>query len=225
MQVGFCGQSWNGFVWINGAPAGNTLTFFLGVSPGWLAAMRIPLIDGRDLTTDDPKEVAIVNEALARTYFNGGDPIGRSFEKTQGAGQRIRFQSSGSFPTLYQDVREPYTPTVYVPFSTISASGTPRSATLVVRTTARDPMALASQLRREVPRVRQELRVNNIQTQVEIAVSQTWRERLLAMLAMFFGAVALLLTGLGLYGVLHDSVLQRRREIGIRRRSARVAAT
>jgi ABC-type antimicrobial peptide transport system permease subunit len=71
-------------------------------------------------------------------------------------------------------------------------------------------------LRQEVPRARPEFRVSNIRSQVEIEESITVRERMLAMLALFFAVVALVLAGVGLYGVLDYSVQLRRREIGIR---------
>jgi ABC-type antimicrobial peptide transport system permease subunit len=88
--------------------------------------------------------------------------------------------------------------------------------TFVVRTSGPNPLALASVLRREVTRARPEFRVGNIRTQEDLVRAQTVRERLLAMLALFFAVVALLLAGIGLYGVLDYSVLERRREIGIR---------
>ena len=83
------GNSWNGFVLMNGTPASETLAYFLAVSPGWLETMRIPLMDGRDFrATDTFPGVAIVNEAFAREYFNGGSPIGKWFEKQNGPMRR-----------------------------------------------------------------------------------------------------------------------------------------
>ena len=84
------------------------------------------------------------------------------------------------------------------------------------RTAGANPAALASTLRREVSDANPNFRVSNIRTQQEINDAQTVRERLLSMLGLFFAGVALILAGVGLYGVLHFSVVQRRREFGIR---------
>lgn len=193
--------------------------YLLDVSPGFFETMRIARLAGRDFRPGDmpvrltgqnqpAAGVGIVNEAFARVYLDGRNPVGRSVEVRQGKDVSVPMEIIGYVrDAAYGNLREPMHPTVYLPMTER------RNNTLLVRT-AGDPRALAPALRKVISQT--DVRVKTIQAQSQFVLWHLLRERLLATLSLFFAIVALVLAAFGLFGVMNYSVTQQRREIGIR---------
>jgi putative ABC transport system permease protein len=186
------------------------------ISPGYFDTMSIPILRGRGLTEQDTEttpNVVVVNETMARRYWPGEDAVGKRI-----AAGRIRSPEDWiQVVGVVKDVRqfelnaEPR-PQMYL---TYRQAGFFDSRDLVVKTDV-DPASMAATVRKAVWEIDKDQPVSNIQTMDEILADSIARQRFSMLLLAIFAAVALVLAGVGIYGVMSYSVAQRTHEIGIR---------
>lgn len=183
----------------------------------YFRVLNIPIVAGRSFTEHDTAAaapVAIVTRAFARAYFDGRDPVGRTFQfpappgKTPPSWQIVGMVAD----SRYQDPHDDIGPIIYFPGTQEPHPGEDVS---VVMHTGRTKLEMAPAILAAIHETSPTARVT-IATLTSIAGATTLREALMAALSAFFAVLAALLAAVGLYGVIAYGVAQRRAEIGLR---------
>jgi putative ABC transport system permease protein len=188
------------------------------VSPGWFRTLGTPIVAGREFVDADragATPVVVVNEAFVRKFLNSSNPLGQVVRMgivgpNAGSAEVVGVAEDA----VYSSLREPAPPTVYFPLAQLQ-SVPPASLTLNVRSETAAPLYMARSITAAIGTVDRDamLTFRPLTEQINASLAQ---ERILALLSGFFGGFAVLLAGLGLFGITAYSVGRRRREIGIR---------
>src|SRR5262249_46457120 len=187
---------------------------FVGAGPQFFVTMQTSLLAGREFTERDSAAsfgVALVNEAYARRFFPGQDPIGRHLAANIKGTQRDLEIIGIARAIRSISLRRAPSPTVYVSYAQLSGEYETTMEVRVSGSLSQVAAAIQKMFQQEFPDTGARIRPFTAQVEATIV-----RERMLATLASCFGVLALLMSCLGIYGLLAYSVARRTKEMGIR---------
>jgi hypothetical protein len=188
------------------------------ITPGWFAVFGVPVRSGRDIDMHDTTNgnaVAVVNEAFVRRFFSGPDAIGAAISSSAGGRRdlpRPKVIVGVVADAVYRSLREPVRPTMYLPLAQWDLAVPFGGGSISIRAASGSPVLLARPIASALTTLNHDVAFDfrPLSEQVSASLSQ---ERLLAILSAFFGGLALILAGLGLYGVTAYAVARRRTEL------------
>jgi putative ABC transport system permease protein len=193
-------------------------TSIRGVTPNYFGTMRIPLLQGRDFTERDEAKatpVLIVNQAFAQQFFPGENPVGKHIQagiSNGGPGTAPMREIVGVVGNVkFEDLTTEFSPESYIPYGQLQFG----SITIVARS-AKDPQGLAKPIASVVQSLDKDLPTYAPKTLEQYLNGTIAIPRFNTFLLAVFAALAMILTAVGLYGVISYTVAQRTHEIGIR---------